>query len=223
MLTLLTHTITVATVGTSIDHLLAGLGGNRIYRWAASDGSWWDIDLTWAEIDGRAECVGLAIRSYATGTELDGLKGIEGQPLLPIRSHILRGRLIELIEQERQRRARPNPQMWRGIGTAEDQRVNAERQAVKAAKFAKGRGRKLVGADGRVLPPADALAEVADIYRQAYAAGLSPTRAVAEALSLSPSAAAKRVGRARAAGLLPPTTRGRARVVAPEADGTVGD
>jgi len=57
----------------------------------------------------------------------------------------------------------------------------------------------------------DSLAEIARAYRAAWQSGAAPTVAVAERFSLSRSAAAKRVARARSAGLLPPTTRGRAR------------
>jgi hypothetical protein len=46
-----------------------------------------------------------------------------------------------------------------------------------------------------------------------------PTQAVVEALLLSVSAAAKRVRRARDAGLLPETTRGRAMAGDPQAEG----
>lgn len=54
------------------------------------------------------------------------------------------------------------------------------------------------------------LEEVAAIYRAAWEAGdRRPTLAVAKALVVEHSTAAKRVQRARAAGLLPPTSRGR--------------
>ncbi len=53
------------------------------------------------------------------------------------------------------------------------------------------------------------LAEVARVYDEAWRAGKPPTKAVAEHFVISDSAAAKRVSRARVAGLLPETTRGR--------------
>lgn len=56
----------------------------------------------------------------------------------------------------------------------------------------------------------DDLTAVAGIYRTAHACGIPPTKAVAEALGLSQSTAAKRVMRARADGLLGKTTSGRA-------------
>ena len=52
---------------------------------------------------------------------------------------------------------------------------------------------------------------VADVYKFALSRGEPPTKAVESTFRISASAAAKQVSRARAAGLLPPTTRGRAR------------
>ncbi|CAN5388826.1 hypothetical protein BH10ACT8_BH10ACT8_11320 [soil metagenome] len=51
---------------------------------------------------------------------------------------------------------------------------------------------------------------VAEVYVAAWTAGDSPTRAVAEHFTISHSAAAKRVSRAREAGFLPQTKQGRA-------------
>lgn len=53
------------------------------------------------------------------------------------------------------------------------------------------------------------LRDVAAIYKAAVEAGQSTTLAVSNHFGLSPSAAAKRVQRAREAGLLPPAKRGR--------------
>ena len=62
------------------------------------------------------------------------------------------------------------------------------------------------GRTGRRPLTAGDLAEVATLYRQG---GSKPTHYVAEMLGISDSAAAKRVVKARAAGLLEPTTQGR--------------
>ncbi len=50
---------------------------------------------------------------------------------------------------------------------------------------------------------------VADVYKAAVRSGEPPTAAVAEALTVSKSAAAKQVARARERGFLPRTSRGR--------------
>lgn len=56
----------------------------------------------------------------------------------------------------------------------------------------------------------DHLVRVASIYREAWTAGGHPTKTVAQRLHMSRSAAAKWVAKARDAGLLAPTERGRA-------------
>ena len=58
------------------------------------------------------------------------------------------------------------------------------------------------------------LNRVADIYKTAHAQHLPPTKAVSAELGISISAAGKQVSRARAAGLLPATTRGRVAAIA---------
>jgi hypothetical protein len=62
------------------------------------------------------------------------------------------------------------------------------------------------GRTGRPPLTTEDLAEVAAIYR---AGGTTPTKAVADALNISRSAAAKRVVRARGAGLLEGTKQGQ--------------
>ena len=59
--------------------------------------------------------------------------------------------------------------------------------------------------------------KVARIYREAYARNRTPTRAVAARFKVSETAAAKWVAKCRTPelGLLPPTTRGKARAVGP--------
>lgn len=57
--------------------------------------------------------------------------------------------------------------------------------------------------------PASLHEEVAQVYEAAWKDGRSPTQTVADHFQISHSAAAKRVHRARAAGALPTTTKGR--------------
>jgi hypothetical protein len=63
---------------------------------------------------------------------------------------------------------------------------------------------------GRRAPTHEELERVADVYREHFDSG-APVRAVAAALGLSGRTAARRVEQARGAGLLPRTTRGRAK------------
>lgn len=62
--------------------------------------------------------------------------------------------------------------------------------------------------------------KVAQVYREAFAKNRTPTRAVARRFKVTPSAAAKWVAQCRERGLLPRTTRGKARAVAPPAKDT---
>lgn len=57
---------------------------------------------------------------------------------------------------------------------------------------------------------ADRLRLAAEVYRDAAAEGGKPTKAVAERFGISSGGASNLVARARAAGLLPPTSRGKA-------------
>jgi hypothetical protein len=69
--------------------------------------------------------------------------------------------------------------------------------------------RRLRSAAALPQPAAGRYAEVAEVYQRAWQEGRPPTQAVAEHFTISQSAAAKRVSRARQAGYLPLTTRGR--------------
>lgn len=180
--------------------------GRDFAEWQDPDGNVWDVVTEWAEVDGRAECVGLTLRSYHFDGEVGGRRLLRVRPtrkaaIQPVTSTIWRAfNAAGFIEQRRR-------VMAEGTGTMR-----------KHEKFRAPRRRGLTGADGNPLPPMDALEAVARVYTDASNAGRNPTKAVAEAFTLSDSAAAKRVSRARAAGLLPPTTAGRARAAGPDPD-----
>jgi hypothetical protein len=72
------------------------------------------------------------------------------------------------------------------------------------------RGEVKAARRGRPRTPVDQLARAAEVYRE-HIDG-QPTKAVALVLGLSHRTAARRVQQARAAGLLPPTTRGLRKV-----------
>jgi hypothetical protein len=179
-------------------------------RWEAPDGSLWEIVMQWAEVGGRAECVGMELRSYRR----DYLSG-KMWPLprsdgpQPISSEVWRRVPMSIIDDGRAGHADFLDVVARTERPRHPESLEEIRAVRKLFTEPGGRGRKLVGENGHVLSAVQALTEVAAIYREAWRAGLNPTQAVAEALSLSRSAAAKRVRRARDAGLLPETTRGR--------------
>jgi hypothetical protein len=183
--------------------------GTSAFPWRDPSGDLWSVDLVWAEIDGRAECVGLAFQSYG-GTFLDYGEAEPLRPLSdedevhPVRAGLLRAFTMSLIDEARGERARD-------LAELPDDSLPRQRRDEKLAAFTEnGRGRRLVGRDGQPLPVDEALDEVAAIYRQAWREGGNPTAAVSQAIGISRSAAAKRVRRARDAGLLPETSRGRA-------------
>jgi hypothetical protein len=158
------------------------------------------VDTEWAEIDGRAECVGITLRSYAKISDDGRALPVRGS-LHPLRADVLRGLSMSIIDEHRTswERVLEQPDIDERWPHADELRTTFT---------AKGRGR-FVGADGRPLPTQEALAEVARVYQAAWRDGKNPTVAVADRFTLSRSAAAKRVARARAAGLLPKTNQGR--------------
>jgi hypothetical protein len=167
---------------------LARSGG----KWIAPDGTMWAYELTWGEVDGRAECVGVNLTTTNSGGRHERAVTAQRLRQLPL------GHLIE--EKRRTLRTMANDPEWAKVAP------NAQKQAATA--FANG-SRRLTGPDGSPLPVDDALRLVAEVYQAAWARRPDPTAAVAEAFGLSKSAAAKRVARARARGFLPPTTQGK--------------
>lgn len=180
--------------------------------WQA-DGANWSLYITWAEVAGRAEPVGLSLASYWQPPAGDRLAPL-GQNLRPVTTAVLRAGLLAVVETARRDAARGASSLVQALEFLgdQDEDVEADLAAARQALTVRtsGRARKLVDAAGVALAPSDALAEVAAIYMAAWQARENPTQAVAERVGLSRSAAAKRVARARAAGLLPPTSKGRA-------------
>jgi len=137
----------------------------------------------------RVECVGLEVRTYAD----ESLPGVENW--------------AGPREPEASRRA-VTAQLWRSLRVRE--LIDTERRSL-ADKIGDASWKELWR---REPPRGDYLRrgdheKVAAVYRAALAAGEPPRRAVARAFQLSPSAAANRIARARAHGLIPATTRGR--------------
>lgn len=149
------------------------------------------ITFYWQMVHGRAECVGLEVTSidYDPAGKGGYRKTPEGgwpQVGQPVTTALLRSlKLSELVA--------------------------AHRGYVSGlhGKF----GQPRLAAAYSVAPSmrestAGRLRQVAEVYRTAWRAGERPTKAVAEAFDVSGVAAAKLVSRARAAGMLPPTSQG---------------
>lgn len=182
-------------------------------EWVDPNGEKWAVDMLFVVLNGRAECVGLGIRSI-TPTEQGRWRPVDGE-VRPIRAETLRSFTMSVVEEARAQFAA----VLGDKGALSPGLDDRERERLRTAFTASHRS-KLVDADGKPVPTRDALAEVARIYGAAWRRGDSPTKAVAEAFKISKSAAAKRVARARAAGLLPPTEQGRARGGAPSTRST---
>lgn len=170
--------------------------------WTDPAGRKWNITTEWAEIDGRAECVGVRIASFQpyTGSGEGLIEAADFRDVVAIKSTTLRAFPISVIEEARRRMAR----------FPLDERASDPVRRARDA-FRAPRPRSLTGADGKPMPTAEALGEVARVYSDSWRAGADPTKTVAETFTLTRSAAAKRVARARDAGLLPKTKQGRPR------------
>jgi hypothetical protein len=82
-----------------------------------------------------------------------------------------------------------------------------EQQAIETARKKLPVAVKAFEEMNRGRPQAHDPGVVAEIYRTAFAVGLNPTKAVAERLGITPTAAGKQVERARKKGVLEPAPR----------------
>lgn len=171
----------------------------------------WMLTAGWSAIAGRIECTRFEVRSWRTEDEtwakplpvsdVSPAIGAEVWRSIPV------GRIIATLR-ARQKAANITA-AFRARRTAQtpEQRWRAE-ELLRVARWW----------DAKPAAGGTTLEQVADVYRRAWGNNENPTQAVADHFVISPSAAAKRVARARAAGLLPPTSRGRA-TAAPTPDG----
>lgn len=151
----------------------------------------WIILLRWAETGERTECAGFDLRQAPGNTE-------------PITATLMRQiPVASIINDQRRRRIEALREMTNSPYFSKELQAKAKRAEVAYTKA------------GRPRYPQDHWQRVADVYAEAYAAGEYPTRAVAEAFTVSPSAAAKWVSRCRQKGLLGPTEQRKAGGVIP--------
>lgn len=154
--------------------------------WPDENDGPWGLTFEWQVLNGRAECVGLRITSVRPEKEPSWTShGRLPEAGTPLTTGALRGiRLSELVAEERIR----NQEVWSF--------------AVEPTHAA------LYRADSMRPATRERLVKAAEAYGEAWRNGQAPTQAVAQALAVTDSAAAKLVSRARAAGLLPPTSPG---------------
>jgi hypothetical protein len=179
---------------------------HEAWRWIETDVGPACVGMHLGVIDGRPELIGVEV--WAVPPERSGAFG--PHPLRPLRSKDLRFALDQLVQS-----VRASALKTAQIVAAEPDFFSdkARASARRAAKLFV----KKPGTPGRpVTYGPEHFAEVARIYREAFEAGPAPTKAVTIKFDVSYATASKWVARARAAGLLPATERGRARAVEPD-------
>jgi hypothetical protein len=167
-------------------------------RFVATLSGWWSshpgvdsVSLTIATDDRGSRCVALTIDA-----DDDGRISSDFLRAVPVTTLVL-----ELVR-KMARVEEPRPD-W----LAEGSRVLVHLD--DASPETRARAEKVLGRPGRQPVDRSRLAEVAAVYRDGLELG-APTRHVAETLHMSHGNASKLVAKARGAGLLPPTTQGRA-------------
>lgn len=161
---------------------MSTLGSNSFW-WPDWKRGPWRVQMTWAELGGRAEPVGFAI-------EWAGSKNAAQ----PVTGDLLRKLVFgELVREHRAELAQTVQLLAAGKG--------------KLAGIAKGQI-PIYNAGGGRYPPGT-LERVAEVYRDAYRQGRPTTRAVMEAIGCTETAAYKWVRKAREAELLGPTLPGK--------------
>lgn len=168
--------------------------GGSWQNWPDRETGPWRMRLDWLEVGGRLECVGLT------------LEAADHESPTPLTTTVLRSiPLPQLVRDGSVGRRR----LLAGFAGKEGQVTETDwvppfSNRREAHLSARGPGRKVEITE-------DFLKEVAEVYNEAFRARHAPTAAVAQAFFKSHSAASKWVAAARAAGLLAPTSKGRAR------------
>lgn len=174
------------------------------FRWPDDDGDL-EVTLHFAEGEGRGECIGVDLRTFRWAGDPYPPRKLPGSEPRPLTTADLRGlRLGELVERGR-------ASVFRAL-TEPSRDAEWDEAPWAAGQLEPWQPR------GRGRPPLygpEHFAEVARVYRDAFARGRKPTRAVAQRFSVTQATAAKWVARSRQMGYLPPTARGRARAAAP--------
>ena len=189
---------------------MATLPRQHAFGWPDPRTGPWMLTVHTAAVNGRMECVGLSVMSYADSGDvpMGGVPGsdaiVNGEDTVnrvePVRTSTLRsiplGDLMSKITQEAIDK-----------GPARIARVpwsDREEERLESAKAS------TAGRGGRKGHGPEHYAEVARVYSAAWAQGGYPTKAVAEKWTVAKPTAAKWVSRARTLGLREPTSKGRA-------------
>ena len=156
--------------------------------WPDPDQGPWLVSARFQTIDGRMECIDIQLRAYRP-TEMS----------LPLPEHGLATAFIDA-------------KLWRSVPVASITHAMKDRSRIRLAHLLEQQSEdptvsaEAVALGREILDALEGHTEVARVYLAATGA---PTRAVASHFSITQSAAANRVLRARKAGAIPPTTKGR--------------
>jgi hypothetical protein len=184
--------------------------------WPDRESGPWALGFHWAEVKGRAECIGVEIffgvlpNRSGKGPAFWTLPGREPEAIkssavreIPLATVIddVRREVVKLYEvaSERLDSFHERDGEPRSKAYAEELRSLAAKFEPTAGESGRGRPRQY-GAEHFI--------EVARVYAEAWRKNRPPTTAVAKHFNVSPSAAAKQVARARDLGLLGETKKG---------------
>ncbi len=161
--------------------------------WRDSAGTTWLVEVAFAPVAGRLECVGVAVRSFRGDAPL---RKVPVEPAGVLSAVVLRqvpiGRLVTELREAMARHYHPDTVVLLNDDEPEPPQDEEHRQYALWARSPRGRPRL----------DEEHYREVAQVYQTAWQRGRAPTRAVARRFHLSDSGAAKQVQRARALGLL---------------------
>ncbi|HEX9362206.1 MAG TPA: hypothetical protein VGA47_00275 [Candidatus Dormibacteraeota bacterium] len=181
-------------------------GEESPFRWPDIEVGPWEITTKAAIVGGRWELIGLTIQPVGWKPGMVWAK----YPTVALTSTVLKQlHLPELFAEHRRQQGIADESLAHTAGFKIELR-GRKLSAAEAERFLKSKS-SAAPRTGRPTHwnPAR-LAQVAGVYREAWSARRPPTAAVASRFHLSASGAAKVVRLARANGLLPPTTRGKA-------------
>lgn len=162
--------------------------GAELAPWPDPDKGPWLVGLKWALIDNKVQCVHFEM--FSTDNDL------------PVTGTVLRTVPIAAVIETALRQKTAMLEAIAASARLPDEIKERARKRLKQLHKPRKGGR-------RALSPQH-WEEVASTYTTAHRARENPTKAVAEELNISYSAAAKKVAKCRQLGLLPPTTRGKA-------------
>lgn len=183
----------------------------RVYRWPDAERGPYSLRLTSALIDGRPQIVGVELWGEDPANYPDSDRQALPVPESEtgITSVAIRLPLGELLARVLDDYSHDSGLIGKAASASDRLRASVETNQATVDTAPVRRGR-------RPLYGVPHFARVARVYTDAMARGKRPTAAVAAWASVNKSTAAKWVARARALGLLPPTSRGRPAVMTEE-------